>query len=192
LASDRELIVIGITGASGAPVALRVIHALREKGFPLVIVASTGGRAVLEYETGLTEPELRPLATQWYADNDLAAPIASGTRQTRGMVVVPCSGSTAAKIATGLADTLITRAAQVHLKERRTLVVVPRETPLSVPMLRNLTNLAELGVAVVDAAPPYYTKPKSVADQVDFLAGRVLDQLRIDHGLYHGWRADEP
>jgi 4-hydroxy-3-polyprenylbenzoate decarboxylase len=189
--SDQELIVIGITGASGAPIALKVLETLKSLGHPTAVVASEGGRTVVEYETSKTETDLRRLARDWYSDRDFSAPIASGTRKTRGMAVVPCSGSTAAKIALGLADTLITRAAQVHLKERRPLVVVPRETPLSVPLLRNLTTLAELGVAVVDASPPYSTRPKTVQDQVDFVAGRVLDQFGIDHTLYHGWKEGE-
>lgn len=106
------------------------------------------------------------------------------------MAVVPCSGNTLAKLALGLQDTLITRAAQVQLKERRRLVIVPRETPLSTLQLRHMATLSELGVTVLVAAPPYYTHPASVQDQVDYLAGKLLDQLGVPQQLYRGWRSE--
>jgi 4-hydroxy-3-polyprenylbenzoate decarboxylase len=127
-----------------------------------------------------------------YADTDLSAPIASGSVPTRGMAVVPCSGNTVAKVALGLSDTLLTRAAAVHLKERRPLVLVPRETPLSTPLLRHLTSLSELGVVILVASPAYYLQPKSVEQITDYLAGKVLDHLGIAHRLYRGWKADAP
>ena len=108
------------------------------------------------------------------------------------MVVVPCSSNTAAKIALGLADTLLTRAAAVHLKERRKFVVVPRETPLSTILLRHLTVLSELGAVVLVASPAYYLRPKSVEEMTDYLAGKVLDHLGVAHRMYRGWKADAP
>jgi 4-hydroxy-3-polyprenylbenzoate decarboxylase len=105
------------------------------------------------------------------------------------MAVVPCSANTAAKIALGLGDTLLTRAAAVHLKERRPLLVVPRETPLSTVYLRHLTTLSELGVVVLMASPAYYLRPKSVDEMTDYLAGKVLDHLGVPHKLYRGWKA---
>ena len=125
-----------------------------------------------------------------YSDSDLAAPIASGSRATRGMAVVPCSSNTLAKIGVGIADTLLTRVAHVHLKERRRLVLVPRETPLSAIDLAHMTRLAELGVVILPASPPFYLHPKGVGDLVDFLAGKTLDHLGVPHQLYHGWRED--
>lgn len=135
------------------------------------------------------EPEtLLRGAAATYSDTDLGAPIASGSRKTRGMAIVPCSTNTLAKVALGLADTLITRAAHVHLKEHRRLVLVPRETPLTAIELGHMTRLAELGVVMLVASPPYYLHPKGVGDLVDFLAGKTLDHLGVPHQLYRGWR----
>jgi flavin prenyltransferase len=158
----------------------------------VALVVSEGGRAVLTEECELTPADLSAYASTTYADTDLGAPIASGSRPTRGMVIVPCSAHTAAQVAVGLAGTLITRAAHVHLKERRPLLVVPRETPLSTPLLRNLTTLSELGVVVLDAAPPYYLHPRSVDDLTGYLAGKVLDHLGVPHALYRGWKVGAP
>jgi 4-hydroxy-3-polyprenylbenzoate decarboxylase len=183
-------IVVGVSGASGAPIAVQVLKALKTAAAPVALVVTDGAVAVLREECGLGPEALTAFADTVYSDQDLAAPIASGSRPTRGMVVVPCSGSTAAKIALGLGDTLLTRAAQVHLKERRRLVVVPRETPLPTTLLRHLTTLSELGVVVLDAAPPYYFHPRSVDDLTSYLAGKVLDQFGVPHQLYRGWKAE--
>jgi len=182
-------IVVGVSGASGAPIAIRVLQALREAHASVSLVVSEGARAVLREECDLDIEALRPWATELYSDDDLAAPIASGSVRTRGMVVVPCSANTAAKIALGLGDTLLTRAAAVHLKERRRLIVVPRETPLPTILLRHLTTLSELGVVVLVASPAYYLRPKSVEETTDYLAGKVLDHLGVTHQLYRGWKA---
>lgn len=191
MVSEEDRVVVGVTGASGAPIAVRVLKGLRAANVPVTLVVSDGGAAVLQEECGLSVEELARDADAQYAEADLTAPIASGSRQNRGMVVVPCSMNTVAKIALGLADTLITRAAHVQVKEHRRLVLVPRETPLSAIHLRHLASLAELGVVVLDAAPPYYTRPASVDDQVAYLAGKVLDHLGVAHQLYRGWRAGE-
>jgi flavin prenyltransferase len=181
---------VGVSGASGAPIALRVLEALHAARASVALVVSDGAIAVLREECGMGPEALSPYATVTYADTDLGAPIASGSRPTRGMVIVPCSGNTAAKIALGLGDSLLTRTAQVHLKERRRLIIVPRETPLPTVLLRHLTTLSELGVVVLDAAPPYYLHPKSVDDQTSYLAGKVLDQLGVSHRLYRGWKSE--
>ena len=185
-------IVVGVSGASGTPIAVRVLGALREAGVPVTLITSDGAEAVLHEECGLEPGALGRLADEAYTDHELGAPVASGSRPTRGMAIVPCSTNTLAKVALGLADTLITRAAHVHLKERRRLVLVPRETPLSAVDLAHMTRLAELGVVMLIAAPPYYLHPKSVGDQVDFLAGKVLDHLGVGHHLYRGWRSGKP
>jgi flavin prenyltransferase len=187
---EEPPIVVGVSGASGAPIAVRVLQGLRAAGAPVALVLSDGGVAVLREECGLAPEALAEYATVRYSDDDLAAPIASGSRPTRGMVVVPCSGNTAARIALGLGDTLLTRCAAVHLKERRRLIVVPRETPLPTLLLRHLTTLSELGVVVLDAAPPYYLHPRSVDDLTAYLAGKVLDQLGVPHRLYRGWKSE--
>ncbi len=180
--------VVGVSGASGAPIAVRVLGALKDAGVSVALVISDGATAVLREECGLEPKALSDLALQTYSDHDLGAPIASGSSPTRGMVIVPCSANTVAKVALGFGDTLLTRAAHVHLKERRTLVIVPRESPLPTTMLRHLTTLSELGVVVLDAAPPYYLHPKSVDDQTAYLAGKVLDHLGVAHRLYRGWK----
>jgi flavin prenyltransferase len=189
---DDGPIVVGVSGASGAPIAVQVLDGLRAAQVPVALVVSDGARAVLREECGIDAESLGAYATTTYRDDDLAAPIASGSRPTRGMVIVPCSSNTAARVALGLGETLLTRAAQVHLKERRRLVIVPRESPLPTPLLRHLTTLSELGVVVLDAAPPYYLHPKTVEDQTRYLAGKVLDHLGVPHALYRGWRADTP
>jgi flavin prenyltransferase len=135
--------------------------------------------------------QLNEYARRTYLDEDLAAPIASGSHPTRGMVIVPCSANTVARIALGLGDTLLARAAQVHLKERRPLIVVPRETPLSPILLHHMTRLAEWGVVILMAAPAYYTHPKSVEDMTNFVAGRALDHLGVAHRLYPRWKSRE-
>ncbi len=181
--------VIGISGASGAPIAVRVVAALREAGAPVAVVVSEGGRAVLREEAGLEDGAVLGTGVVAYSDRDLAAPIASGSFPTRGMAIVPCSGTTIAKVALGFGDSLLTRAAQVHLKERRRLVVVPRETPLTSVFLRHLATLSDLGAVVLPATPAYYLHPKSIDDVTEYVAGKVLDHLGVAHHLYRGWKA---
>ena len=184
-------IVVGVSGASGSPIAVRVLNALHEARVPVALVVSTGAKAVLREECGIDVEALRPLANAVYEEDDLGAPIASGSRPTRGMVVVPCSANTAAKIALGLGDSLLTRAAQVHLKERRPLIVVPRETPVPTVLLRHLVTLSEYGVVVLIASPAYYLHPATIDDVTDYLAGKVLDHLGVPHHLYRGWKTME-
>ena len=190
--AEEPPIVVGVSGASGAPIAVKALEALQAARVEVALVVSDGARAVLREECGLEPSALDRYATTVYADDDLGAPIASGSRPTRGMAVVPCSANTVARIALGLGDTLIARAAHVHLKERRPLVIVPRESPLPTLLLRHLTTLSELGVVILDAAPPYYLHPKTVDDQTAYLAGKVLDHLGVPHRLYRGWRAEAP
>ena len=182
-------IVVGVSGASGAPIAVRLLRALQEARRPVALVVSAGARAVLREESGLEVDALARYAATVYEDTDLGAAIASGSFPTRGMVVVPCSSNTAAKVALGLGDTLLTRAAHVHLKERRPLVLVPRESPLPTLLLRHLTTLSEMGAVVLVASPAYYLHPKSIEDVTDYLAGKVLDHLGVPHRLYRGWKA---
>jgi 4-hydroxy-3-polyprenylbenzoate decarboxylase len=189
---EESPIVIGVTGASGAPIARTVLEALRAAHRPVALIISAGAEAVIHEETDLPRADWDRLASVTYPDSDLAAPVASGSRASLGMAIVPCSGNTMARIALGISDTLITRAAAVHLKERRRLVVVPRETPLSTIQLRHMTTLSELGATVLVAAPPYYTHPRSVQDMTNYVAGKVLDQFGVPHQLYTGWRSGSP
>jgi 4-hydroxy-3-polyprenylbenzoate decarboxylase len=171
-------VVVGLSGASGMPYALDLLQALA----PLAevhLVLSQGAKRVLWEEMGLSPKDLYPLAARVYKDSDLGAPIASGSFQTRGMVVIPCSATTLAKVAHGLADTLLTRAAYVHLKEKRPLILVPRETPLPLPTLRAMVQAAEAGALILPASPGFYHHPKEIADLLGFVTQRILDHLGL-------------
>ncbi|GAA6755314.1 3-octaprenyl-4-hydroxybenzoate carboxy-lyase [Thermus sp. 2.9] len=171
-------VVVGISGASGMPYALDLLEALQ--GLAEVhLVVSQGAKRVLWEEVGLSPKDLYPLASRVYKDADLGASIASGSFPTRGMVVVPCSAATLAKIALGLADTLLTRAAYVHLKEKRPLILVPRETPLPLPTLRAMVQAAEAGAVVLPASPGFYHRPREIKDLLGFVTQRILDHLGL-------------
>lgn len=187
--SPAPPLVVGITGASGAPIAVRLLEVLHGANVPVALVVSQGGKALLRTETDVDPESLGRWADRVYADSDLGAPIASGSNPTRGMVVVPCSASTAAKVALGISDTLLTRAAFVQLKERRPLVLVPRESPMPTVLLRHLASLSEMGAVVLPVAPPYYLRPKSVEEITDYIAGKVLDHVGVAHRLYRPWGA---
>jgi 4-hydroxy-3-polyprenylbenzoate decarboxylase len=182
-------VIFAVTGASGAPIAWQALRAIHHAGVPVALVVSRGAVPVLKEECGLAPSDLARYARDVYDDGDLAASIASGSRPSRGMAIVPCSGNTLAKVSVGISDSLITRAAQVQLKEGRPLIVVPRETPLGAIQLRHMTNLAELGVVVLMASGAYYTHPRTVDDITDYLAGKLLDHLGVPHTLYRGWKA---
>lgn len=176
--AELPRVVVGLTGASGMPYALDLLETLQ--GLAEVhLVLSQGAKRVLWEEMGLSPKDLYPLASRVYKDSDLGAPIASGSFPTRGMVVVPCSATTLGKVALGLADTLLTRAAYVHLKERRPLVLVPRETPLPLPTLRAMVQVAEAGAVVLPASPGFYHRPKEIRDLLGFITQRILDHLGL-------------
>ncbi len=182
----KRKIVVGITGASGAPYARRLIEVLRSRDdVELAVCASQTAPEVWALECG---GDLREAvgAPPWGL-RDYRAPFASGSAGWHAMAVVPCSMGTAARIAHGISDTLLTRAADVMLKERRTLVVVPRETPLGLVHLENLTQLARLGVTVLPAMPSFYGKPETLGDALDTVVGRLLDHLGIAHQLVRRW-----
>jgi 4-hydroxy-3-polyprenylbenzoate decarboxylase len=192
--------VIGITGASGAVYGLRLLEALAAGDHRLHVIASPTGRSILKDETGLDlgatpasaraalAARLGPEAdVTVHGERNLYAPVASGSFRTDAMVIAPCSMKAAAAVAHGLAEGLIERAADVHLKEGRPLVLVPRETPLSAIHLENLLKLARLGVRVVPAMPGFYTHPKTVEDLVDFVVARILDQLGVGPEWHPRW-----
>ncbi len=163
------------------PYALDLLKALA--GLAEVhLVLSQGAKRVLWEEMGLSPKDLYPLAARVYKDSDLGAPIASGSFPTRGMVVVPCSATTLAKVAQGLADTLLTRAAYVHLKERRPLILVPRETPLPLPTLKAMVQAAEAGALILPASPGFYHRPQEIGELLAFLTQRILDHLGLPAG----------
>jgi flavin prenyltransferase len=195
-------LVLAMTGASGSRYGLRLLEVLLRVGHTVHFVISPAGAQVLQQEEGkqihasrlevadllgFTADAEAPGKVHFHDYRDFQAGIASGSFLTGGMVVCPCSMGTAAAIAHGLSQNLIHRAADVHLKERRKLILVPRETPLSVVQLRNLTLCAEAGAVVLPAMPAFYTKPQSLADAVDFIVGRICDQLGVEHELLRRW-----
>jgi 4-hydroxy-3-polyprenylbenzoate decarboxylase len=185
----KKKIVVGITGASGAPYARRLCEVLgglaRKDQLEVAVCVSATAAEVWALECG---GDLREeLGLPVWGGRDYKAPFASGSAGWHAMVVIPCSMSTVARIAHGISDTLLTRAADVMLKERRSLIVVPRESPLSLVHLENLTALARAGALVLPAMPSFYGKPQTLLDAVDTVVGRVLDHLAIDHELSHRW-----
>jgi 4-hydroxy-3-polyprenylbenzoate decarboxylase len=152
-----------------------------------ILVISKIAKDILRYETDFNGDSIYKMADEVYEDDNLFAPIASGSNRFDAMVIVPCSESTIAKIAHGIADTLITRTAAVCLKERRRLIIVPRETPISAIMLENELKLARLGVIIMPASPGFYHKPRSVEQMVNFVVGRILDQLGQPNEMFDRW-----
>ncbi|BAC88470.1 flavin prenyltransferase UbiX [Gloeobacter violaceus] len=203
-APSSRPIVLGVAGASGLIYAVRTVRFLLAAGHAVDLVASRASFMVWREEMGTAMP-VEPAEQErfWreqsgesggklrcHAFANLAASIASGSYRTRGMLVIPCSMSTVGKLAAGLSSDLLERAADVQLKEGRPLVLVPRETPFSLIHLRNLTALAEAGARIVPAIPAWYQQPKTIEDLVDFVIGRALDQLDIDHSLFERWHPD--
>lgn len=183
MAAD-EPILVAVTGASGAVYARRLIEVLGKRAD---VILSKDAEGVVTFETGLGPKEFTAGARTVYRGDDLAAGPASGSHPFSALVVVPCSGTTVAKIAAGIADNLVTRAAAVALKERHPLILVPRETPLSAVALENLLKLARLGVVVLPPNPGFYGRPEEVEDLVDFVVARILDHLHVEHGLGPRW-----
>ena len=182
-------IVVGVTGASGAPYAKRILEVLRERAgrgeLELGVCASQTAPEVWALECGGDMRE--DVGVRVWGGRDYSAPFASGSAGWGAMVVIPCSMSTVAKVAHGISDTLLTRAADVMLKERRPLILVPRETPLSLIHLENLTQVTRAGALVLPAMPSFYGSPRTVADLVDTVVGRTLDHLGVAHTLSHRW-----
>jgi 4-hydroxy-3-polyprenylbenzoate decarboxylase len=182
--SEELRILVGVTGASGVEYARRLIEVLGDRAEAILTREAT---AVIEVETGLSTKEFAGPARAIYHADEYTAPPASGSYRFRALVVVPCSGTTLAKIAAGFADNLVTRAAAVALKEHRPLILVPRETPLSAIALENELKLARLGVIILPASPGFYGRPKRIADLVDFVVARILDQLGVEHAVGVRW-----
>ena len=178
---------MAITGASGVVYGRRFLEAMKEKKVETHLIISRAAEKVIEQELDMDKKRLARLATRVYDVSNLDAPLMSGSFKTDGMVIIPCTMKTLAGITSGYSDNLILRAADVTLKEGRKLVVVPRETPLSVIHLRNMLKAAKLGVMVIPAAPAFYHKPKRIDDLVDFVVGKVLDYLGIEHELFKRW-----
>jgi 4-hydroxy-3-polyprenylbenzoate decarboxylase len=193
---SQERIVVGLSGASGVVYGIRLLEALRDLGIESHLVMSKPAEMTISYETKLTPKQVAAKADHRYAIGDIGAPIASGSFRTAGMVVAPCSVRAMSEIATGVTTSLLTRAADVTLKERRPLILLVRETPLHLGHLRNLVQLAEMGAIILPPVPAFYAEPNSLADLVDQMVGKTLDLLghnwpglkRWGEGLSNGAR----
>jgi len=181
-------LIVAITGASGVIYGKRLLEVLKEKDVETHLIISRTATKLIEYELGTKPENMEKLAAHTYSADDLFAPVASGSFKTDGMVIIPCSMKTMAGIANGYSDNLILRAAEVALKEKRKLILVPRETPLSSIHINNMLKLSRLGAIIVPAMPAYYHKPKHIDDLVDFIVGKVLDLLGIEHKLFKRWQ----
>src|SRR5438270_4434791 len=199
-------LVLAFTGASGSPYGVRLLEVLLRAGQTVHLTLSPAGVEVLAHEMdrhvrldhfvladllGDAAAGTQPGQVHYHDYRDFHAGIASGSFLTAGMVICPCSTGTVGAIAHGLSQNLIHRAADVHLKERRTLVLVPRETPLHVIQLRNLAACAEAGAVILPAMPAFYTRPRTLQDSIDFIVGRVCDQLGVEHHLLQRWGDSE-
>lgn len=193
-------IVVGITGASGSIYGLRLVEELLRAGKQVSLLLTNAGRQVLAFETGLSLAEepaecLAQLRQHFSAGNELThyglndffAPVASGSSAPDALVICPCSMGTAGRIAAGLSDNLLERIADVALKEQKKLLLVPRETPFNQLHLENLLRLSKAGAQILPAMPAFYQKPQSVEDLVDFLVGKILDNLGVEHQLFTRW-----
>jgi flavin prenyltransferase len=185
-------LVVGMTGATGAVLGIRLLEALGQLGVETHLILSDWARATIKLETDTTVDEVRALASHSYSARDLAAGISSGSFRTDGMVVCPCSMKTLSGIRIGFSDNLITRAADVTLKERRKLVLVAREAPLSEIHLDNMHYLARAGAVIFPPTVAYYARPTSVDEVTNYVVGRVIDQLGIEHSLINRWKDDQP
>ncbi len=183
-------IIVGITGASGVVYGKRCLEALKDAGVETHLVVSKAAEMTLAYELGQKAADLETLASVRYAAGDIGAPISSGSFRTAGMIVAPCSVKTMSEIATGVTSTLISRAADVVLKERRRLVLMVRETPFHLGHLRTMTALTEMGAIIAPPLPSFYIEPKTVAELVDQSVGRALDLLGVDCPLARRWGED--
>jgi 4-hydroxy-3-polyprenylbenzoate decarboxylase len=185
-------LVVAITGASGPQFGIRLLQVLADDvSVEAHLILSDSAQRTLELEAGTTGAAVRELADVVYDPGDYAAAVSSGSFRTMGMVVAPCSMSTLGAIASGVSTSLVARAADVTLKERRPLVLLTRETPLNLIHLRNMVTVTEAGATVLPPAPAFYHGPETIEDLVDQTVGKVLDQFLIDHELFTRWRSPE-
>ncbi len=180
--------VVGISGASGVGYGIRLLQVLQGSVIHLVITDSA--RKIIEVETNFSPEDVEDLADHVYAEDDFTAPIASGSYRFDAMVIIPCSMKTLAGVASGMSDNLIGRSAEICLKDRRKLVMVPRETPLSLIQLRNMVSVTEAGAVVLPACPAFYSRPQNLEDLIDVLVGRVLDSIGVENNLYPRWKGN--
>lgn len=186
------MIIVAITGASGVIYGVRLLEFLKEIHEDTALVITNPARIILDYEMGRGEDDLKGLASKYYEPDDLTTAINSGSCRFESMVIVPCTMKTISAIAQGYASNAVTRAADVALKEGRKLVVVPRETPLRPVHLKNMLNISREGGIILPAMPGFYHKPENIMDMVNFVVGKILDNLKIDNQLYQRWKEETP
>ena len=180
-------ILLSIGGASGSIYGIRLLEELIKSDVEVHLVVSDGAKNILEHETVYTYDDLKKKANICYVNGDLFTAPASGSFHLDGMIVTPCSMKTLSAIANGYGDTLTSRAASCCLKEGRKLVLVIRETPLDLPSIKNMLTAKQSGAVVLPAMPGFYHKPKTIADLVDFIVGKIFDQFNIEHSLFKKW-----
>ncbi len=190
--TGKRRLIVGISGASGTIYGVRVLEALRASGIETHLVMTKSAETTLAYETGLKVADVHALADLVHPNSDIGASIASGSFKTAGMIVAPCSIRSLSEIAHGITGSLLSRAADVVLKERRRLVLLVRETPLHLGHLRSMSTVTEMGAIVMPPVPSFYTKPATVDDVVNHSIGRALDLFDIETGLVQRWGEDAP
>lgn len=181
-------VVVGISGGSGAIYGVSLLKALKELGVETHLVVTTMGEYVTEHECGVSLEQLKGLATHYHDNKNFAAPIASGSFKVDKTIIVPCSMKTLSGIANGFSDSLLSRACDVAIKERRPLIIVPRETPLSPIHLENMLKLANMGITIFPPSPGFYNHPETIEDIVINMTGRLLDMLGIENDLASRWK----
>ena len=192
LRTIMDRIVVGITGASGIPYGIRLLEVLKEFDVEVHLTCSPSASLVNDYEgDGKSWDEVLSLADVVHDNDNLAASISSGSFKAKAMAIVPCSGTTLGKLAAGISDNLVTRSALVMLKERRPLILVPRETPLNTIYIDNMLKLSNAGAIIAPASPAFYNKPKTLDDNINFIVGRVLDLLGYDSDIFSRWEGTE-
>jgi 4-hydroxy-3-polyprenylbenzoate decarboxylase len=196
--------ILGISGATGAAYGIRLLQVLNQKKHGVDLILSDAGRIVIREETGIhlsgeskdlldtlqMKLDINPETVRIFGNDDFETPPASGSNPVEGMIIAPCTMGSLAAIAHGLADNLIRRAADVMIKHKRPLVLLARETPFSTIHLENMLKLSRLGVVILPPIPAFYQKPETIEDLVDFVVGRVLDVIGIDHDLYRRWKGE--
>lgn len=180
-------LVVGISGASGVIYGVRLLEVLKELKIETHLIMSPAAKITITSETDYSPVAVEKMATKVHKFNDIAATVSSGSFLTDGMAVIPCSMHTLGAIASGITDNLLTRVADVTMKENRKLVLVPRETPLSYIHIENLARVSRAGALIVPAMPAFYPRPKKIEEIVDHLVGKVLDLFQIEHSLYKRW-----
>jgi flavin prenyltransferase len=189
---SKQRLIVGIAGASGVIYGIRILELLRDKEIETHLVMSKSAEMTLAYETDLKPKEVRALAPVTHSVADIGASISSGSFHTMGMVIAPCSMKTMSEISTGVTSSLLTRAADVVLKEKRRLVLAVRETPLHGGHLRAMAALSDIGAVIAPIVPAFYTRPKTIDDIVNHTVGRLLDQFGIDTKAVKRWKGGPP